>query len=289
MALKGNFFGNNLRPKNKTIPELSQTLPLPIRDKTHMDSFKIDAVFTGYSVHVTNPDSIRFLCLNGGFGQGMLSRAFPACILNFNEGICKRKRRNNASKVDSNYSPVSEGFSSNICNAVSSEPLCLFLEEAFFLMQELKLLELKTVFNKPIDIPEAFDKFRKAKRNFFVCYCAYLYLKSKNWIIKSGIKFGGDFVIYVRGPQFYHASYIVLIHDVLNGKFSNSHSVDGLDFQGLNRIAETTAKDILCLEVHYPNKLDISDYATCLERLKDVRIGEIFSKHHNYLAGRNLI
>ncbi|XP_052899366.1 tRNA-splicing endonuclease subunit Sen2 [Anopheles moucheti] len=94
-------------------------------------------------------------------------------------------------------------------------------------------------------------------------------------------------LIYVKGPQFYHASYIVLVQEMFEGKQIDSHVVDGLDFQGFNRIAETTAKDVLFLEVHYPSTLDLTDSAACLERLKDVRVAELFTKHHNYLAARN--
>lgn len=94
-------------------------------------------------------------------------------------------------------------------------------------------------------------------------------------------------VIYVKGPQFYHASYIVLIQEVFDGAEMLTAAIDGLDFQGFNRIAETTGKDLLFLEVHYPSALDLSDDAACLERVKDVHVAETFTKHHNYLAARN--
>uniref|UniRef100_A0A182JT01 tRNA-intron lyase n=1 Tax=Anopheles christyi TaxID=43041 RepID=A0A182JT01_9DIPT len=172
-------------------------------------------------------------------------------------------------------------------DAVIKEPLCLFLEEAFFLMHVLNILRLKDLHDNTLPVPDAFRKFRKVKRNFLACYCAYLYLKSKNWVIKSGIKFGGDFVIYVKGPQFYHASYIVLVQEVFEGGKTETSAISGLDFQGFNRIAETTGKDLLFLEVHYPSALDLTDDAVCLDRVKDVHVAETFTKHHNYLAARN--
>uniref|UniRef100_A0A182Y5W8 tRNA-intron lyase n=1 Tax=Anopheles stephensi TaxID=30069 RepID=A0A182Y5W8_ANOST len=264
MASKGSLFAYNLRAKKKIVPELARTLPLPVNDKAQTEPLQIDAVFTGFSVDVTDSESIRLLCLNGGFGQGMLSRAFPACLTATRELVRKRKR-------NTNVEPTQDTV---------NEPLCLFLEEAFFLMHTLNILRVKDLFGKSIDVRAAFERFRKVKQNFLACYSAYLYLKSKNWVIKSGIKFGGDFVIYVKGPQFYHASYI-------EGKQIDSHTVDGLDFQGFNRIAETTAKDVLFLEVHYPSNLDLSDAGACLEQLKDIRVAELFTKHHNYLAARN--
>ncbi|XP_053665129.1 tRNA-splicing endonuclease subunit Sen2 [Anopheles marshallii] len=277
MATKGSLFASNLRAKKKIPPELAQTLPLPVHDKAAAESLQIEAIFTGFSIDVTHSDSIRVLCLNGGFGQGMQSRAFPACITNSRQQVRKRKRN----------TTTSAGVEPNSSQTLENEPLCLFLEEAFFLMHTLGILHLKDLFDNTIRPLEAFEKFRKIKKNFLACYCAYLYLKSKNWVIKSGIKFGGDFVIYVKGPQFYHASYIVLVQEMFEGKQIDSHAVDGLDFQGFNRIAETTAKDILFLEVHYPSTLDRMDNVACLAGLKDVRVAELFTKHHNYLAARN--
>ncbi|XP_058056548.1 tRNA-splicing endonuclease subunit Sen2 [Anopheles bellator] len=245
------MFISHLRPKRNAAPELCDTLPLPVCDSGQQENLLIEAIFTGYSVEVVDPQSIKKLCLNGGFGQGL-------------------------------------SLAGNDPGGSSNEPLSLFLEEAFFLMHKLNILKLRTIYDKPLSVAEAFERFRQVKKDFVAGYCGYLYLRAKNWVVKSGIKFGGDFVIYVKGPQFYHASYIVLIREMLCGKpHSNAYTVDALDFQGFNRVAETTAKDILFLEVHYPDSFDLANDAECLERLQDIRVGETFTKHHNYIAGRN--
>ncbi|XP_050081519.1 uncharacterized protein LOC126568887 [Anopheles aquasalis] len=273
MSAKGSAFVGNLRPKRKVCPELTRTFPLPVFGESKSEAGQIEGVFTGFSVEIVDPDSIRNLCLNGGFGQGLFSRSFPACITNSSETNRRRKR------------PV-ESISGKNHPAGSNEPLSLFLEEAFFLMHKLNILRIKTNSEKELSVSEVFAKFRSIKKDFVASYCAYLYLKSKNWVVKCGLKFGGDYVIYVRGPQFYHASYIVLIEELAGGKPLKTHTVDGLDFQGFNRIAETTAKDILFLEVHYPEDFRMEDNPYCLDRLKDVRVGEKFTKHHNFIAAR---
>ncbi|ETN60670.1 hypothetical protein AND_007697 [Anopheles darlingi] len=275
MAAKGTAFVSILRPKRKVCPELTHTFPLPVFGESKSEVGQIEGLFTGFSVEVVDPDSIRNLCLNGGFGQGLFSRSFPACITNSSETHRRRKR-----PVESTPSVTTDHASG------SNEPLSLFLEEAFFLMHKLNILRVKTIAGTELSVSEAFAKFRSIKKDFVASYCAYLYLKSKNWVVKCGLKFGGDFVIYVRGPQFYHASYIVLIEELAGGKPLKTHTVDGLDFQGFNRIAETTAKDILFLEVHYPEGFRMEDDPHCLERLKDVRVGEKFTKHHNFIAAR---
>ncbi|XP_058166550.1 tRNA-splicing endonuclease subunit Sen2 [Anopheles ziemanni] len=283
MGTKGNLFVHNLRPKNYIPPALSQTLPLPVHDGNPADSRIIDALFTGFSVYVMDPVSIRELCLNGGFGQGMLSRVFPACLTAPRETYHKNKRKHHESNTNATCSGSEHPANTTV------EPLCLFLEEAFFLMHQLNMLKLQSLDDEPIGVAEAFQKFQNANKRFFAGYCAYLYLKSKNWIIKSGLKFGGDFVIYVKGPQFNHASYIVLIQEMQEGKQLGNYTMNGLDFQGFNRIAETTAKDILFLEVHYPASLDLASSVDCLARIKEVEIGETFTKHHNFIGARNQI
>lgn len=63
-------------------------------------------------------------------------------------------------------------------------------------------------------------------------------------------------------------------------------NLENYDFQCFNRIAETTAKDLLILEVHYPEGLDPADPHECLRRLNEFLVGEVFPKHHNYVATR---
>lgn len=69
----------------------------------------------------------------------------------------------------------------------------LILEEAMFLHKELVCLEIKDLDGHLMSTEELWQGFCDIKHNFVACYVSYLYLKSKNWVIKSGIKFGGHF------------------------------------------------------------------------------------------------
>ena len=44
---------------------------------------------------------------------------------------------------------------------------------------------------------------------FLVNYAAYHYYRSLGWVIKGGIKFCVDLLLYKRGPVFHHAEYVV--------------------------------------------------------------------------------
>lgn len=71
--------------------------------------------------------------------------------------------------------------------------LILFPEEALFLLHQVKCLEVKDLDDNILTPLELWKKFTIAKFDFVESYVAYLYLKSKNWVIKVGTKFAGNF------------------------------------------------------------------------------------------------
>lgn len=74
-----------------------------------------------------------------------------------------------------------------------SNSIVLYLEEAFFLCNFAGLLEIRDLNDEKVSTYELWCKFCKLKENFVECFVAYLFLKSRNWVIKPGLKFGGDF------------------------------------------------------------------------------------------------
>lgn len=43
---------------------------------------------------------------------------------------------------------------------------------------------------------------------FLVNYAVYHHFRSLGWVVKSGIKFCVDLLLYKRGPVFHHAEYV---------------------------------------------------------------------------------
>lgn len=43
---------------------------------------------------------------------------------------------------------------------------------------------------------------------FLIHYAAYHYYRSHGWVVKGGIKFCVDYLLYKRGPVFQHAEYV---------------------------------------------------------------------------------
>lgn len=74
-----------------------------------------------------------------------------------------------------------------------SESLVLFPEEALFLHHSLRCLRIFNLNDKVLDTIELCQIFLRLKPRFVELYVAYVYLRSKNWVVKCGLKFGGDF------------------------------------------------------------------------------------------------
>jgi tRNA-splicing endonuclease subunit Sen2 len=105
------------------------------------------------------------------------------------------------------------------------EHLQLTLPEAFFLawaLDCLTILDPSTL--QPMSLPEIFASFHSAHmysapgletgyslrpdNPFLVHYILYHHYRSLGWVVKGGIKFCVDYLLYKRGPVFHHAEYV---------------------------------------------------------------------------------
>jgi tRNA-splicing endonuclease subunit Sen2 len=105
------------------------------------------------------------------------------------------------------------------------EHLQLTLEEAFFLSYALgALIILDPTTNSPISNRDLFTLCRRTSYfpplsspalspddPFMVNYVAFHHFRSLGWVVRSGIKFSVDFMLYQRGPVFTHAEFAVVI------------------------------------------------------------------------------
>ncbi|KUJ17768.1 uncharacterized protein LY89DRAFT_61093 [Mollisia scopiformis] len=107
----------------------------------------------------------------------------------------------------------------------TQEHLQLMLEEAFFLSYALGAISiLNTETNAPISNRDLFYLFRKTSYfppqtnpslspddPFMMNYVVYHHYRSLGWVVRSGIKFSVDYMLYNRGPVFSHAEFGVVI------------------------------------------------------------------------------
>lgn len=73
------------------------------------------------------------------------------------------------------------------------EKLMLTTHEAFFLCYGLGCLQILNSDDKILSTDQCWELFMKTDRNFIPKYVVYHYFRSKGYIVKPGIKFGGDY------------------------------------------------------------------------------------------------
>uniref|UniRef100_A0AAY4DG29 tRNA-splicing endonuclease subunit Sen2 n=1 Tax=Denticeps clupeoides TaxID=299321 RepID=A0AAY4DG29_9TELE len=137
------------------------------------------------------------------------------------------------------------------------EYLQLSLEEAFFLVYALGCLSI--YYNKvPLSIVQLWTTFSSVQPNFNATYAAYHYFRSKGWVPKTGVKYGTDFMLYRKGPPFYHASYSVVVEQV-NDSFQGAtlRPFSWRSLAALSRITGNVSKELMVCFVITP--LDVTE------------------------------
>jgi tRNA-splicing endonuclease subunit Sen2 len=110
--------------------------------------------------------------------------------------------------------------------AENQEHLQLSLEEAFFLVYGLGVLQiycddsdtilpassLLPLFRRHSYFPpRSISAPAEPDDPFMLSYAAYHHYRSLGWVVRSGIKFSVDFLLYNRGPAFSHAEFALII------------------------------------------------------------------------------
>ncbi|CRK94236.1 CLUMA_CG007751, isoform A [Clunio marinus] len=259
---------------------------LPIKSKTKAKNIDIKpfpigvsavGYFTGLDVEIFDNPSIKAIHESGCYGINPKPRQATVYgqeknITKLTEAEYKRhldwKKKfgeNSSFECDSEMVEVNNETVSDPFNI--SDTLVLFPEEAFFLHHIIECLKIQDLDNQIIPTKELWRKFCKLKESFVERYVTYLYLKSKNWVIKSGIKFGGHFLLYKHGPHLNHASFIVIVSK------EGAKRKSSIEYHTNERVAETTGKNLLYVEVYFPKNVKPEDY---LENIDKFQCKELF-------------
>lgn len=113
------------------------------------------------------------------------------------------------------------------------EHLQLTLEEAFFLSYSLGVLDITDERSQSLIsssrllqlgrqhsyFPPAAVEELRPDDSFMLNYAVYHHFRSLGWVVRPGVKFAVDYLLYQRGPVFSHAEFAVLIIPA----YSDSH------------------------------------------------------------------
>lgn len=204
-----------LKPaRRKRYCRAKRNKPFPIRDDEDNDD-QIIGRFTGFNVIVDIKQDIKLLNSMGFFGKANLSRSFPMYDIK-SKPIILRKRQVALRKKWQNLQTTNNKLNETIISVCDSdseddfierlnplltqtfminETLHLTLEESFFLFDALNNWRINYN-NKFLDSNSAWTTFAEAQETFIQNYVVYQYFRSRNWVVKTGLKYGGEFCKY---------------------------------------------------------------------------------------------
>ena len=121
--------------------------------------------------------------------------------------------------------PVEQDPENEAAAIKNQEHLQLNASEAFFLVYALGILQIRAQNTTDLLLPEAlFTLFRQHSYfpsheaqdlqpddPFLIQYVVYHHFRSLGWVVRPGIKFAVDWLLYLRGPVFSHAEFALIV------------------------------------------------------------------------------
>ena len=108
------------------------------------------------------------------------------------------------------------------------------------------------------------DYMTSKKASFPHFFKAYSHLRDKNWVVRSGHRYGVDFVAYRHHPSLVHSEYAVLVLSEGNADGNDRLRVWS-DYQCTLRLCGSVAKTLLTLHVNRNGANLIGSSPSCLE------------------------
>ena len=183
----------------------------------------------------------------------------------------------------------------------NQEHLQLSLEEAYFLAYALGVLDIfSPITQEAIPLPDLLPLFMSHStfppvnpssveahppdNSFLVNYVAYHHFRSLGWVVRSGIKFAVDLLLYNRGPVFSHAEFAVMVlpsysHAFWVGKYREKQRPWHWLYM-VNRVQTQVRKSlVLCyVEIPPPAEHDSAETLSVGSLLKRYKVREIILK-----------
>ncbi|KAI9464163.1 hypothetical protein HD554DRAFT_2026547 [Boletus coccyginus] len=168
------------------------------------------------------------------------------------------------------------------------EHLQLTLQEAFFLLWNLDCLSIsnpddgdalaliqiwnafQNVYMPRPSLAPSLDppQHRRFDNPFLVNYVIYHHYRSLGWVVKSGIKFCVDYLLYKRGPIFAHAEFAIVVCPVYEDDADRDGSPFDLNnasplswswLSTINRVNSQVQKTLILSYVTIPARSRVSD------------------------------
>jgi len=133
-------------------------------------------------------------------------------------------------------------------------PLQLGLEEAFYISSGQAEFQIAVMTNEEkvvLCVDDLWNIFTTLQEKFRYRYIAYCYYKQKGWIVRDGLLYGADYLLYCKSPELCHSSYLVDIFvyyengDIRENIIASSH----LNLIASLRVSESVKKEYLMCSI----------------------------------------
>lgn len=141
-----------------------------------------------------------------------------------------------------------------ILDSITLQPMGL--KDVWQAFQGVQMVSIPKSLTSP-DTPYRFDN------PFLVNYAVYHYYRSLGWVVKSGIKFCVDLLLYKRGPVFHHAEFGVVVIPVYENpqdketspyKLTNVEPFTWTWLSTINRVNSQVQKTLVLTYVTIPSE-----------------------------------
>lgn len=137
------------------------------------------------------------------------------------------------------FDPITRKLHKNL------EFLQLQPEEVFFLAFTLNAVSVSG--EKEFSLEELFQVCCESDPKFVQHYAVYHHFRSMGWCVRSGIKFGTDYLLYKRGPPFIHAEHAVMC-------MTDNCEYDWFEMSSIGRVIGTVKKNLVLAYTEEPEK-----------------------------------
>lgn len=186
----------------------------------------------------------------------------------------------------------------------NQEHLQLNPSEAFFLSYALGIVQIRDQVTSALLPTEAlFTLFRQQSYfppreprdlcpddPFLLQYVAYHHFRSLGWVVRPGIKFAVDWLLYLRGPVFSHAEFAVIVlpaytdpywrsTEELSRSTTKKESKSWWWLHCVNRVQSQVRKSLVICYVELPPPSALSFQSEQKASVKGINIGQILKQY----------
>ncbi|RZC66368.1 hypothetical protein C5167_010055 [Papaver somniferum] len=151
----------------------------------------------------------------------------------------------------------------------------LSFEEAFYLCYSLECVRIMDENKCLVSNNDVWQYMKSKRRAFPEFYIAYSHLRKKNWVVRSGLQYGADFVAYCHHPSLVHSEFVVIVD------FNNSSRLRvWSDIEGMVRLCTLVAKTLMVLSVNTNDCDVVSPSELGLYKVEGRTITRWFAEKH---------